>query len=88
MHSKSTKHLEWLKPDNTANFCTMVTTKKFAHIFRLSVELEEEIDPVVLDSALQVVLKRIPSFALKLRYGLFWNYMELGKDKPEVEEDV
>ena len=88
MHSKNTKHLEWLKPDNTANFCTMVTTKKFAHIFRLSVELEEEIDPVVLDSALQVVLKRIPSFALKLRYGLFWNYMELAKDKPVVEEDV
>ncbi len=88
MHSKSTKHLEWLKPDNTANFCTMVTTKKFAHIFRLSVELEEEIDPVLLNSALQVVLKRIPSFALKLRYGLFWNYMELAKDKPKVEEDV
>lgn len=88
MHSKSTKHLEWLKPDNTANFCTMVTTKKFAHIFRLSVELEEEIDPVILDEALQVVLKRIPAFALKLRYGLFWNYMELTTDKPEVEEDV
>ncbi len=88
MHSKSTKHLEWLKPDNTANFCTMVTTKRFAHIFRLSVELEEEIDPVILDESLQVVLKRIPSFALKLRYGLFWNYMEMTKDKPSVEEDV
>ena len=88
MHSKNTKHLEWIKPDNTANFCTMVTTKKFAHIFRLSVELEEEIDPVILDSALQVTLKRIPAFALKLRYGLFWNYMELAKDKPEIEEDV
>ncbi len=88
MHSKSNRHLEWLKPDNTANFCTMVTTKKFAHIFRLSVELEEEIDPVILDEALQVVLKRIPSFALKLRYGLFWNYMEMAKDKPSVEEDV
>lgn len=88
MHSKNTKHLEWIKPDNTANFCTMVTTKKFAHIFRLSVELEEEIDPVVLDSALQVTLKRIPAFALKLRYGLFWNYLELAKDKPEIEEDV
>lgn len=88
MHSKNTKHLEWIKPDNTANFCTMVTTKKFAHIFRLSVELEEEIDPVILDSALQVTLKRIPAFALKLRYGLFWNYLELAKDKPEIEEDV
>ena len=87
MHSKN-KHLEWLKPDNTANFCTMVTTKKFAHIFRLSVELEEEVDPIILDEALQVVLKRIPSFALKLRYGLFWNYMEMAKDKPKVEEDV
>ena len=88
MHSKNTKHLEWIKPDNTANFCTMVTTKKFAHIFRLSVELEEEIDPVILDSALQVTLKRIPAFGLKLRYGLFWNYLQLAKDKPEVEEDV
>ena len=67
MHSKNTKHLEWLKPDNTANFCTMVTTKKFAHIFRLSVELEEEIDPVVLDSALQVILRRNPTIALKRR---------------------
>ncbi len=87
MHSKN-KHLEWLKPDNTANFCTMVTTKKFAHIFRLSVELDEEVDPVILDEALQVVLKRIPSFALKLRYGLFWNYLEMADGKPEVEEDV
>lgn len=88
MHSKNTKHWEWLKPDNTANFCTMVTTRKFAHIFRLSVDLEEEIEPEILNTALQVTLKRIPAFALKLRYGLFWNYLELAKDKPEIEEDV
>lgn len=91
MHTKNTKnrlHLDWMKPDNTANFCSMVTTRKFAHIFRLSVELKEEIDPVILNEALQVVLKRIPGFALKLRYGLFWNYLEMTDDMAEVEKDV
>lgn len=88
MRAKNPKQTEWMKPDSVANFCTMVTTRKFAHMFRFSFALKDEIDPVVLESALQVVIKRIPAFALKLRYGLFWNYMEMSDEKPTVEEDV
>ena len=88
MQTKNHQPLVWMKPDSAANFCTMVTTRKFAHMFRLSVELAEEIDPVVLEEALQVALKRIPAFSLKLRYGLFWNYLEAADDKAYVEEDV
>lgn len=73
----------WLKLDNSAKLYPAVKTKNWSNVFRLSVTLHEKIDPDVLQSALNVTVRRFPSIAMKLCKGLFWYYLE-ATDAPEV----
>lgn len=66
----------WLKLDNAAKLYPAVRTKNWSNIFRLSITLNEKIDPVVLQSALSVTVKRFPSIAMRLCMGFFWYYLE------------
>lgn len=73
----------WLKLDNSAKLYPAVKTKNWSNVFRLSVTLYEKIAPDVLQSALNVTVKRFPSIAMKLCKGLFWYYLE-ATEAPEV----
>ncbi len=73
----------WLKLDNSAKLYPAVKTKNWSNVFRLSVTLHEKIDPDVLQSALNVTVRRFPSIAMKLCKGLFWYYLE-ATEAPEV----
>lgn len=73
----------WLKLDNSAKLYPAVKTKNWSNVFRLSVTLHEKIVPDVLQSALNVTVKRFPSIAMKLCKGLFWYYLE-ATEAPEV----
>lgn len=74
----------WLKLDNAAKLYPAVRTKNWSNIFRLSITLNEKIDPVVLQSALSVTVKRFPSIAMRLCMGFFWYYLEEVREVPEV----
>ena len=74
----------WLKLDNAAKIFPSVTNAKRHNLFRLSFELTEEIDPVVLQEALDVTIKRFAYFNVKLKRGIFWYYLEENKVKPLV----
>lgn len=73
----------WLKLDNSAKLYPAVKTKNWSNVFRLSVTLHEKIVPDILQSALNVTVKRFPSIAMKLCKGLFWYYLE-ATDAPQV----
>ncbi|MBR6090442.1 MAG: hypothetical protein IKP86_10940, partial [Anaerolineaceae bacterium] len=45
-------------------------------VFRLSCTFEEEIDPEILQTALNVTIKRYPGFCMTLKRGAFWFYFE------------
>ena len=45
----------------------------------------EEIDPELLQKALDLTLMRLPFFAVRLRRGLFWYYLETSESRPPVE---
>lgn len=77
----------WLKLDNAAKIFPSVTNAKRHNLFRLSFELTEEIDPVVLQEALDVTIKRFAYFNVKLKRGIFWYYLEENKVKPLVYEE-
>ncbi|MCM1133664.1 MAG: hypothetical protein NC340_09370 [Ruminococcus flavefaciens] len=75
--------LLWLKLDNAAKLYPAVKTKNWSNVFRLSVTLQEKINPDILQSALDVTVKRFPSIAMKLCKGFFWYYLE-SSEAPEV----
>ncbi|MDP2892495.1 MAG: hypothetical protein Q8O09_05095 [Bacillota bacterium] len=57
-------------------------------IYRLAVLLKEPVRPGLLQKALETTLKRIPSFALKMKTGFFWYYFEINDKRPLIQEDV
>lgn len=82
----ASNNLLWLKLDNAAKLYPAVKTKNWSNVFRLSITLNEKIDPAVLQSALNVTIRRFPSIAMKLCKGFFWYYLESAK-VPKVIPD-
>ncbi|MBQ8825021.1 MAG: hypothetical protein IJZ64_07325 [Ruminococcus sp.] len=74
----------WLRLDNAAKLYPAVQTKNWSNVFRLSVTLNEKIDVVILQSALNHTIKRFPSIAMKLCKGFFWYYLEEITTAPDV----
>ena len=54
-------------------------------IFRLSGILKEEIEPLILKKAVDIVLKDYKGFKVKTGSGLFWNYLEYNYRKPKIK---
>jgi hypothetical protein len=78
---------KWFKLDNAAQIYPPTQTRNWAFMFRLSVSLTEQIDPDILNEAHKNILKRMPSFACRLRKGLFWYYFERMDGVPPIHED-
>lgn len=77
----------FLSLDNAAKIFPAVRTKKWSNIFRLSLTLTEQVNPKVLQTALDVTIKRFPSIAMGLRKGFFWYHLEEIEKAPEVIPD-
>lgn len=77
-----------LRLDNSANLYPMLTSKKSQNIFRLCVDLKEDIDPVTLEQAVNLVLPRFKCLSMKLMRGFFWYYLsDNDKSYPLREEN-
>ena len=79
---------DWFKLDNAAKIFPGQNSKSWSNVFRLTVQLKKEIDPEVLALALKATLKRIPSFNVRIRRGLFWYYFEKNPNEPDVLPDI
>ncbi len=78
----------WITLDNAAKIYPPAETRKWSPMFRLSVNLTEDVDPALLEEAGKRALTRFPAFACRLRRGLFWYYLEHMDSAPPVVEDV
>ena len=56
-------------------------------LFRLSMELKEEIVPCLLQLALDFTIKRFPVFSAVIKNGFFWHYLETTNNIHLVEEE-
>ncbi len=74
--------------DNAGKVFPGQNTNRWSNVFRLSVQLKEEIDPETLKIALDKTLERIPGFRVKIRSGLFGNYFEHNERDCPVNHDV
>ena len=83
------KQRAWFKLDNAAKIFPGQNSAKWSNIFRLSVTLDEKIDPDLLEKALEQTIVRFPFFDVRMRRGLFWYYLEKNKHTaPPVLPDI
>ncbi len=87
MSSNNKTQKKWMKLDNAAKIYPAAKRRNWKALFRLSVDLTEEVDTSVLEQAVESTLARFPGFALKLKTGLFWYYLEHNEGLPEIKED-
>ena len=85
MHDKTSN--SWLKLDNAATIYPSTLSRKFAAMFRLAITLKEDIDVDVLNTALNNIIGRFPTFKYKLKKGLFWYYFKQINKKMVIEKD-
>ena len=88
MNTKQPAPPEWFKLDNAAKIYPAAKSRNWTALFRLSATLTEPVDPAILHEAQKSTLKRFPSFALKLRRGMFWYYLERMEGEPALQQDV
>ena len=74
--------------DNAAKIYPAAKGRRSPSMFRLSMDLTEEIDRNVLEAALERALKRMPSFSQHLKRGFFWYHLEHRQDMPPVSDDI
>lgn len=79
---------EWLKLDNAAKIFPGQNSRAWSNVFRVGVQLKEEIDPDILQKALDRTLKRIPGFAVRIRNGFFWHYFEKNPEVCPIMPDI
>ena len=80
---------EWYKLDLSAIVYPTLQRRDFSSVYRLSVLLKEEIQPELLQKAVDMSLPRFPTYKAAIRKGLFWRYLEPNdRPGPFVQQDV
>lgn len=86
--SFSSRIPRWERLDNTAHLFPVIAGESLTNVYRISVKLTEQIEPELLQEALDIVLPKFDGFNLRMRQGFFWHYMEEnGKPAPTVLEE-
>ena len=62
--------------DVSSQFYPIIATRKAQSLFGMTARMDAPVDRAVLETAVNEVLKRFPTFAVKLRKGYSWYYFE------------
>lgn len=81
------RKLRWMRLDNAAKIYPAALRQSWSNVFRLSVTLSEPVDTRILQSALDVTVRRFPSMCVRLRRGLFWYYLQQLEHAPKLREE-
>lgn len=80
---------DWYKLDLSAIVYPTLQRRDFSAVYRLSVTLKYKIDPVLLQKAVDIAMKRFPTYKVAIRKGLFWRYFEPNRRPgPYVMPDI
>lgn len=79
----------WYKLDLSAIVYPTLQRRDFSSVYRLSVVLKEPVKPDVLQTAVDIALKRFPTYKTAIHKGLFWRYLEPNdRPGPFVQKDI
>lgn len=77
----------WRRLDNSAKIFPIASSKKYSSVFRLSAVLKEKINPEILAKAVNLSLKKLNSFKVRLKKGFFWYYFEDNNKDIIIEQE-
>ena len=84
-----TQSKTWYRLDLSAIVYPTLQRRDFSSVYRLSVLLKEDVNPDVLQQAVDIAIKRFPTYISAMRKGLFWRYLEPNNNPgPIVQKDV
>ena len=86
-HMARANRLRWMPLDNAAKIYPAARNQNWSNVFRVSATLKEEIDNTVMQTALDVTVRRFPSLATRLRRGVFWYYLQQLDHGPAIREE-
>jgi hypothetical protein len=66
----------WYPADDGAKIYPLSMKRHQMAVFRLSAYLKEDVVPELLQIALTFTIQRFPSFAVTVKNGFFWHYMD------------
>lgn len=78
----------WVRLDNASNIFLAARTEVDTKVFRMIVEMDHEVDPLLLQAALDTTFDRYPLYHASLRRGVFWYYLQDTDLRPRVQEDT
>lgn len=79
---------EWFKLDNAAKIFPGQNTSTWSNVFRIGVQLKQDVQIDMLNEALKNTLKRIPCYNVKIEPGLFWYYFKKNPNALMARPDV
>ena len=77
----------WYRLDNVGKFYSSQAGSSAQTVFRYAAELADEVDPDMLQRALDRTADTFPGFNVCLRSGMFWHYLEQAADPPTVSRE-
>ncbi|MGB4588640.1 MAG: hypothetical protein WBI17_05315 [Clostridiaceae bacterium] len=77
--------VKWTRMDNASKIFPATSNNRDTKVFRFACELYDEVDPSILQKALDITLEGFPLFKSVLRRGFFWYYFEASDIMPLVE---
>lgn len=84
----SSSAFDWFRLDNAAKIFPGQNSNTWSNIYRIGAQLKQEVDPEVLNKAIEATLTRIPTFNVKIKSGLFWHYFKKNPNTLECKPDV
>ena len=77
----------WYRLDNIGTFYAAQAGEPVQTVFRYAATLDAEVDPDVLQRALEETCALFPGFNVCLRSGAFWHYLEPAPEPPRVQRE-
>ncbi len=86
--ARTESEIKWHRLDNTANIFPVISNEALSNVYRIGVVLKEEVDPELLDQALNHMLPWFEGMRVRLRRGVFWYYFETNTKKALLEKEA
>lgn len=84
---KRNRRVEWVRLESASKIFPATANHKDTKVFRMFCELNDLVDPVTLQAALDRTLLTFPFYRSVLRRGVFWYYLERSTLEPKVEPE-
>lgn len=91
MSKSNPKHTPktWYRLDLSAIVYPTLQRRDFSSVYRLSVLLKDPVQPDILQQAVDIAMKRFPTYHSAMRKGFFWRYLEPNtRPGPFVKPDI